>query len=1353
MSKKTIIKPIAALLLVSFLFQDIVWANPDIANRAYSLQIPLMTKEPSAEGLISFHLRGLLDSFGWNLEKLKYPIIKRLPENGPRIIFNFTGGAEVSCSIASIGAKYTATVSPNDRNVIVRKLDDTETAQPSPAPAAAYSNMPKGPGMIGMGADLNRRYGSQQGSFPTTASRPIPYSREKLYREEPIDNDLFITIFDYKARLYVKISERIELDKKIRHLKRRLEREPRRADYLRGRINNLEIRRRDAAGDICAIAEEAKKEIEAIAQRPTPTRKRQQNIPLAKTPGFVGDVENKFNKVVSLIDAGRDFKAFGLVKNVLNMIAKQESLLIERRLNRSYRVRRIKLPGWRKVNGTTKTDNLKHQRTGFRILQRFYPRDGRKYRHPEYARSSLVLFWQAYESLDRGIDYEIGEEMITIPGIRKRISKVREYIKAAQERLKSEEEPILPGLEERDERVVLRKRTARRFIKILYQYIEELKLSPVKSKILAAMEIRTAAQLLGLGLPERAARVLKDADKFLEIRAEEAGAIRKSLVSGRLEDLRRITGRRNKELKELARDIKAAIEQGKGHVYNRPFITRRKGRLIEISDAAEAIGHSYWMNEPEFAMVRGAAFGMAKGIKDATEASKEHAKSFADFIIGKCDDALALAQFMKHYRDLYLGFRLSGAGNYESRVQAFLTAYADFEAGGQDFGSRENLTRGSPGFYKYFALFFIPVFIPTKGKKKPTFKEPITNPLFQAAQTLLRIIEARDFQYLIGSKHHLKGATNEVLTSFNGKKIFTGLSVSEKREIILALAKDYNLDENSVNLLKQMARLRKINLLSPPAQPGKSNQVRNDRLSLPPGPGMIAMGADLKKGVPLGNVPERTEAQKPKRKYARLFDKVLDLLTAMKDLAKADSALKELIEWQKQWERGREPLMVDGNQNNPIDIIIGHYDQQELRVLKPEIERFLNSLPLHWLKKHRYVFKNDFAMKIMTPAKHHRNGKTFTGFYGYNRRIINHALHQIERAKTMTIPGNFTENSAGLSAEEVKEIEELINNQALLFTSAYKILDRLLTISEGSVRGVISHYLHERFAMYAIVAINFGSLADLFAKNGNEPKKAEYVRKAAEFIRKAEANEDGKGNSVSANAVSAPVVSASEQDVALLFLQDMKDPERLIRNMLGAIFSIQQSGKKLVLAFHDDLKGFETGQWHTLLRKLEALKSEPLFEKMLKDLVIIPSFDTQEDLVKNLQDRGIDASDAKRNLICEFAPKAEREKIGSTKPAMRAIFIDEKKGFDPTLYYYPLFEIVTITLTRYLNEKDFEDKTHNIKDVIKKFDSELGELNIESVNEDTGVLVFTLIPKAERYDTNNRADRYALLMRFIDAAA
>jgi hypothetical protein len=216
------------------------------------------------------------------------------------------------------------------------------------------------------------------------------------------------------------------------------------------------------------------------------------------------------------------------------------------------------------------------------------------------------------------------------------------------------------------------------------------------------------------------------------------------------------------------------------------------------------------------------------------------------------------------------------------------------------------------------------------------------------------------------------------------------------------------------------------------------------------------------------------------------------------------------------------------------------------------------------------------------------------------------------------------------------------------------------------------------------------------------------------------------------------------------FLRDLRDAGKLAQNMLELIISVILSGKKVTLAFHKYIAGQETARLRAILNRLEELKKKEGFDKLLKNLVLIPSFSTAEELTSQFDAKDVDMNNAETNAVFVFAPSSAGIVVSGS--AIRRVAIDEERDFNASVHYYPLFEIVTIALAKYHSNYD--------ADKIRRILSELGvepeKLNIKDIvdgTDGTPFLVFTLIPKAARHDPNERADRYSLIEKFIKSAA
>ncbi|MBI5124226.1 MAG: hypothetical protein HZA72_02275, partial [Candidatus Omnitrophica bacterium] len=224
-------------------------------------------------------------------------------------------------------------------------------------------------------------------------------------------------------------------------------------------------------------------------------------------------------------------------------------------------------------------------------------------------------------------------------------------------------------------------------------------------------------------------------------------------------------------------------------------------------------------------------------------------------------------------------------------------------------------------------------------------------------------------------------------------------------------------------------------------------------------------------------------------------------------------------------------------------------------------------------------------------------------------------------------------------------------------------------------------------------------------------------------------------------------------------MRNIKNHTELVKSMLETIISMLLSGEKVVLAFHKDLKGNKFS--NHLFRALEKLGTKPGFDKFFKNLVIVDSFDSKDSLMDKLNEKEIDLNDAKRNIVFTFAPLTMKENLANMNTAIRPVFVNENsenQTFDADQYYYPLFEIVLLSLIKYRLENDFDskDSLRDIGDKLKECDVDPEKLNIKDYCEDPksgAFLIINLIPKVRKNEVDGDADRCRRIHEAIDAAA
>ena len=196
---------------------------------------------------------------------------------------------------------------------------------------------------------------------------------------------------------------------------------------------------------------------------------------------------------------------------------------------------------------------------------------------------------------------------------------------------------------------------------------------------------------------------------------------------------------------------------------------------------------------------------------------------------------------------------------------------------------------------------------------------------------------------------------------------------------------------------------------------------------------------------------------------------------------------------------------------------------------------------------------------------------------------------------------------------------------------------------------------------------------------------------------------------------------------------DISKDDELANTLIDKVLSIGFN-KTLVLAFDNRLEGLRRVKALAIMDMLDELKENPKFEKLLKNLVIKKG---PAGNMANMLKKYIGKGDTE---IFLFASIEEKDNIGSLQSKVHTAYIDEN-GI-PANVPYPLVEIVTITLSQYLNP-----------DTIKEVAGILNKIHIAAVKEDMGAMIFMLLPKADVKDNEeNLVERYARLKECITAA-
>jgi hypothetical protein len=188
-------------------------------------------------------------------------------------------------------------------------------------------------------------------------------------------------------------------------------------------------------------------------------------------------------------------------------------------------------------------------------------------------------------------------------------------------------------------------------------------------------------------------------------------------------------------------------------------------------------------------------------------------------------------------------------------------------------------------------------------------------------------------------------------------------------------------------------------------------------------------------------------------------------------------------------------------------------------------------------------------------------------------------------------------------------------------------------------------------------------------------------------------------------------------------LRDLESEDQVVQTIVEKILSMALT-KKVVLAFDPRLGGMHSAKIRAVFEVIEELKKDPKFEKFLRT-------------------RNVEVL-TKLNDVTKFAGADNAEvfvfagdSLGIPAAANVHTTIIDEKGF-PSNAYYPLAEIVAITLANFLDSSTLD----RAKAIANK-------LNIESITEADGHLVFTLLPSAKEHEFQELVRRYARLKELL----
>jgi hypothetical protein len=225
-------------------------------------------------------------------------------------------------------------------------------------------------------------------------------------------------------------------------------------------------------------------------------------------------------------------------------------------------------------------------------------------------------------------------------------------------------------------------------------------------------------------------------------------------------------------------------------------------------------------------------------------------------------------------------------------------------------------------------------------------------------------------------------------------------------------------------------------------------------------------------------------------------------------------------------------------------------------------------------------------------------------------------------------------------------------------------------------------------------------------------------------------------------------------------LQEGKDtnkkniPKEMANKFTSALISTALSKKKVVLLFSSNLK------------TKEAIKNVDACIDILKEDNLVGEFlegvEREELTPEDLQKRALEFKDREDVLVFTYAPESDKDELGemndwaaktrntNINPAyINEEGLNEKETMEGE-FYYPIFEMVTLSLIDYLTR----DTAGGVFGVLKAMNIDPSKFNLKinhagKVGDRSNIMFFVILPDAEKYDTERRRNRYEELRHIL----
>ncbi|MBL7085286.1 MAG: YdcF family protein, partial [Candidatus Omnitrophica bacterium] len=619
--------------------------------------------------------------------------------------------------------------------------------------------------------------------------------REALLKDEPIVKDYMEMLFKMNLELYTLAYERMAIEGSIEDLQKELakvaERKIKKSlkakikvrkikKNLRAKIKRRKRKLTRKKRAITRLRKRAEKEIDEFkkVKYRGPAIKRYEN--------YRGKAKRHFQSALSLmlkekIDPETIETFRKVMGRAINNIKRDREWLLERRLARKRRAMRVRVK--RKAGKIIVVTGYYVKRKGAKtptLVPEKVPHD---------------YLWDALRARDHEIDSEaknmrwLTPVLDGIPDIRQGIRDIRDGL------LPYEKTPwLLPDQDLRDVR------------RSLSNVLKELKGVKVEEKRFSRIALGAAVRLLNIRKIDTVRGLLKMVVRLFEVRRNSVEDMMENIKQGRLQALRDMARRRNRDIRRRADRIPRLLQSGKNQ--------KALGELRGLKSLK-------WMQEPEYAGLDSIQRLCVRNV-ESSRINMDLITSTMNIVKTRVDNADTLCDFREDFRDLYELWLLGRRPDLRTELDVLKFTY-------QEYISKSDRIRGRPGREKscervrrapraFWSRFYQAANIafridePTGKKDKKGKPIRIFNPTFQAVSDMILIQLIPDLNSIIktlkkketykvkGEKEkrikkpariHTVSLLKELLKP--DKKNFIQFTIEERRAVEKTLAKDYGL--------------------------------------------------------------------------------------------------------------------------------------------------------------------------------------------------------------------------------------------------------------------------------------------------------------------------------------------------------------------------------------------------------------------------------------------------------------------------------------------------------------------------------------------------------------------------------